>query len=96
MTVTIIGVGLIGGSFALALKDKGIADRIIGVDANAEHQQKALSLGLVDQIRSLDDAIKESDIIVLAIPVDSLSKLLPVVLDNVDHQVVIDMGSTKH
>ncbi|MGZ8537583.1 MAG: prephenate dehydrogenase [Flavisolibacter sp.] len=96
MTVTIIGIGLIGGSFALALKDKGIANRIIGVDANAEHQEKALTLGLVDEIKILDDAIKESDLIVLAIPVDSLSKLLPSVMDKVDQQVVIDMGSTKH
>src|SRR5687767_9558756 len=96
MTVTIIGIGLIGGSFALALKDKGIAKRIIGVDANKEHQQKALTLGLVDEIKLLADAINESDLIVLAIPVDSLSKLLPQVLDNVDQQVVIDMGSTKH
>lgn len=96
MTVTIIGIGLIGGSFALALKDKGIANRIIGVDAKKEHQQKALSLGLVDEIKSLEDAVKESDLIVLAIPVDSLSKLLPQVMDKVDQQVVIDMGSTKH
>src|SRR5215213_8466478 len=96
MTVTIVGIGLIGGSFALALKDKGIAKRIIGVDANEEHQQKALSLGLVDEIVELDDAIATSDLIVLAIPVDALKNLLPHVLDKTGKQVVIDVGSTKH
>src|SRR4051794_34173400 len=96
MTTTIIGIGLIGGSFALALKDKGIAKKVIGVDANETHRQKALSLGLVDEIKNLDDAIAESDLIVLAIPVDALKELLPEVLNKVDKQVVIDMGSTKH
>ena len=42
MRVTIVGVGLIGGSLAIALKEKGIAQKVIGVEANYEHQQKAL------------------------------------------------------
>ena len=96
MTVTIVGIGLIGGSFALALKDKGIAKKVIGVDASEEHQQKALSLGLVDEIKNLDDAIAESDLIVLSIPVCSLKELLPEVLDKIEKQIVIDVGSTKH
>ena len=44
MTVTIVGVGLIGGSLALALKEKGIAQKIIGVEANYEHQQKSIEI----------------------------------------------------
>jgi prephenate dehydrogenase len=96
MTTTIIGIGLIGGSFALALKDKGIAKKLIGVDANREHQEKALSLGLVDEIKELDEALAVSDLVVLAIPVDALKRMLPEILNKIDKQVVIDVGSTKH
>jgi len=95
MRVTIVGVGLIGGSLALALKEKGIAQKVIGVEANYEHQQKALELGLVDEIQDLDDAIKNSDLIVLATPVNAVAKLLPYVLDKIDRQIVMDVGSTK-
>lgn len=93
--VTIIGTGLIGGSFALVLKDKGLAQRVIGVDKNIEHQKKALELGIVDEILPIEEAIAKSKLIVLAVPVDALDKILPVVLDQVQDQVVMDMGSTK-
>lgn len=95
MTVSIVGVGLIGGSLALALKEKGLAQRVIGVEADPAHQQKALELGLVDEIMELDAAIKQSDLIVLATPVNAVVKLLPRVLDQVDKQIVMDVGSTK-
>ena len=95
MTVTIVGIGLIGGSLALALKDRGIATKIIGVEANEEHQQKALELELVDEIKELNESINESNLIVLAIPVDAVEKLLPSVLDKVNNQTVMDVGSTK-
>lgn len=95
MTITVVGIGLIGGSFALALKDKGIVRRVIGVEANEEHKRKALSLRLVDEVKELDEAVKESDLIFLAVPVDAVTKLLPLVLDRVDRQVVMDAGSTK-
>lgn len=94
-TVAIVGIGLIGGSMALAFKDKGLAQKVIGVDANPEHNQKALALGLVDEIKSLEEAVQEADLIVLATPVNALMELLPVVLDMVTQQVVIDVGSTK-
>ncbi len=93
--VTIIGTGLIGGSFALVLKDKGLATTIIGVDNNEEHQEKALKLGLVDEVLQINDAIAKSKLIVLAVPVDALDKILPAVLDQIEDQVVMDMGSTK-
>lgn len=95
MKVTIIGVGLIGGSLALALRSKEIADTIIGVEENLKHQTKALELGLVDKIEPLDKAIESADLVVLSIPVGAVIKLLPKVLDQVDKQVVIDVGSTK-
>ncbi|MDB5205402.1 MAG: prephenate dehydrogenase [Flavisolibacter sp.] len=95
MTVTIVGIGLIGGSLALSLKDKSIATKVIGVDDNTLHKEKALLLGLVDEVMELNDSIKVSDLIVLAVPVNALTKLLPQVLDQVTNQVVIDVGSTK-
>lgn len=95
MQVTIIGIGLIGGSMALALKEKGIATRIIGMDANKEHQQKALELGLVDEILDLPAAIEGSSLIIVAIPVNSSDILVPKVLDLLDKQVLMDVGSTK-
>lgn len=95
MTVTIVGIGLIGGSLALALKDKGIATKITGVDSNEEHQRKALELKLVDEIKALNESINGSDLIVLAVPVNAVEKLLPSVLDKVTNQTVMDVGSTK-
>jgi prephenate dehydrogenase len=95
MTVTVVGIGLIGGSFALALKDKGLANRVIGVDSQEEHKKKALALRLVDDVKELAEAVKESELIFLAVPVDAASKMLPLILDMVDKQVVMDAGSTK-
>jgi prephenate dehydrogenase len=91
----IVGVGLIGGSLALKCRKNGLASKIVGVDSNQAHGVKAIELGLVDEMKPLDEAIQSSDVIVLAVPVGVLSSLLPYVLDRVSHQVVIDMGSTK-
>ncbi len=93
--IAIIGVGLIGGSLALQLNEKGMAAGIIGVEANPEHAAKALELGLVDEILPLEEAIDKSEVVVLAIPVDKMVSLLPQVLDRVEQQIVFDAGSTK-
>jgi prephenate dehydrogenase len=93
--IAIVGVGLIGGSLAIQLNEKGLASKLIGVDSNRDHQKKALELGLVDEIMELNEAIHNSDVVVLAIPVDAMVKLLPQVLDKLTNQVLIDMGSTK-
>jgi prephenate dehydrogenase len=93
--ITIVGVGLIGGSMALQLHDKKISSRLIGVETNEFHAQKALELELVDEILPLDNAIAQSDIIILAIPVDRMITLLPQILGMVTNQVVVDLGSTK-
>jgi prephenate dehydrogenase len=93
--VCIIGVGLIGGSLALQLHEKKISSRLIGVDASEEHLQKALELELVDEVLPLDEAIEASEVIILAMPVDSMIKLLPALLDRIENQIVIDLGSTK-
>jgi prephenate dehydrogenase len=95
MKVTVIGIGLIGGSMSLALKEKGIAKKVIGVDANVQHQQRAMELGLVDEIREQDVAVEEADLIILAVPVNAAEKIIDSILDKVDKQVVMDVGSTK-
>ncbi len=94
--IAIVGVGLIGGSLAIQLHEKKISSKLIGVDSNKEHQHEALELELVDEIMNLDEAIAASDVIVLAIPVDTLVTLLPSILDKVNKQIVIDLGSTKY
>jgi prephenate dehydrogenase len=96
MKVTIIGVGLIGGSMALKLKEKGFAEFVYGVDFNENHLRQAKMLGIIDEISTLENAVKNSDLIILAIPVDATRKLLPGVLDLVnENQTVMDVGSTK-
>ncbi len=93
--IAIIGVGLIGGSLAIQLHEKKISSRLIGSDANKEHETKALELELVDEVLPLDEAIAQSDVVILAFPVDKMVGLLPAILDKVDKQIVIDLGSTK-
>lgn len=94
--VAIVGVGLIGGSFALTLKEKGIAEEVIGVDNSENNRNKALELKLVDRFEELHQAVKDADLIVLATPVDSIPMLAVKTLNLVNEkQVVIDMGSTK-
>ncbi|MGB8194846.1 MAG: prephenate dehydrogenase [Chitinophagaceae bacterium] len=96
ITVTIVGTGLIGGSLAIALKEKGIAGKVIGVEANAAHLQRALDLRLIDEGAPIEEALKRSDLVVLAVPVNAAEQLLPGIMDKVDRQVVMDVGSTKH
>jgi prephenate dehydrogenase len=96
MTVAIVGLGLIGGSFARDLREGTSITRLIGVESSERNAQIALELGIVDEILSLAEAVPSADVVVLAIPVDAIYKLLPEVLDMVrDNQTVIDMGSTK-
>jgi prephenate dehydrogenase len=94
--VTIIGTGLIGGSFALALKDKGVAKNIIGVTRSEASAKKALELGLIDEALPLKEAVEKSDLIYVSIPVDSTIPTILKVLDLInDKQIVLDAGSTK-
>jgi prephenate dehydrogenase len=96
MTVTIIGLGLIGGSLAIDIKKQKLAERIIGVDKSSKNSDDALRLGLVDEIAGLDNAIPDSDLIIIAIPVDQTILVLDDVLDKISaNTVVIDVGSTK-
>lgn len=90
-----MGVGLIGGSLAIQLHEKKLSSRLIGVEADADHAKQAVQLELVDETLPLEEAIAASEIIILAIPVDKLVEMLPSVMDKIDNQVVIDLGSTK-
>lgn len=93
--ICIVGVGLIGGSMALQLNEKGMAAGIVGVESSESHAKRALELGLVDAILPLDEAIGASEVLVLAVPVDKLIGMLPGILDKIDNQIVFDAGSTK-
>lgn len=93
--ITVVGVGLIGGSLALQLHEKKISSKLLGVEINEFHAQKALELELVDEVLPLEVAIQQSDVIILATPVDNLVTLLPEVLNKISDQIVIDLGSTK-
>lgn len=96
MKITIIGVGLIGGSIALTLKEKKFAGKIYGIDKNEDNIKKALELGIIDEECDLDTAIKKSQVIILAIPVDAIKLLLPSILEKINkQQIIIEMGSTK-
>lgn len=96
-SVTIVGVGLISGSFSLALKEKGLAKNIIGVSRTQASIKKALELGIIDEALPLEQAVKKSDLIYVAIPVDVTVPVVKQIMDMVTPtQIVADAGSTKH
>ena len=96
MNVTVIGLGLIGGSFALALKDAGLCERVVGVDSSEANRRKALELGLVEQVSELDEALAGAELIAITTPVDVIPVLAVKILNKItDRQVVMDMGSIK-
>ena len=94
MKINVIGLGLIGGSMALDLRSAG-KYTIYGTDANLEHQEKALRLGLIDEAGN-DKILSEADVVIIAIPVNKALEVLPGVLDKVsDDALVLEVGSTK-
>lgn len=96
MKIAIIGLGLIGGSMAKDLKKNGFATLVLGADQNQDHAVRALELGLADEICAMPELLRRADLIIAATPVDSLSGIIPEILSQInDHQVVIDVGSTK-
>ena len=95
MNIAIVGVGLIGGSLAIKLKENGFARRIIGVDVSQENLDKAVRRRLIDEDMPLEAAIAEADLIIVSIPVDAMVKVIPQILDQIDQQVVMEVGSTK-
>ena len=82
-TVGIIGLGLIGGSMAIDLKKRGFAGKVLGVEADKVAAQAAMTIGLADEMVSLEDCVDRSDIIVVAVPVGAAVKMLPEILDRI-------------
>ena len=90
-----IGIGLIGGSFAIDFKKYDPEIVIHGISRKEETLNKALELGLIDKKATLDD-LENADLVVISIPVDATVKILPSVLDKIsDNALVVDAGSTK-
>ena len=99
MKVGIIGLGLMGGSFALALKkrykDRDEKVEIIGYDHNVQHCLEALELKIADKIADDINELLNLDLIVLAIPVNAILETLPSLKNASDNTTIIDFGSTK-
>ena len=95
MQVAVIGIGLIGGSFAKDLKQLYPNSNIVGIDKNEAHLDEALELHIIDKKGSYE-TLAESDVVFVSIPVNALLQELPKILDAVgDETVVMDAGSTK-
>jgi len=93
----IIGVGLIGGSLARALKQAESVGHIIGCGRNTEHLERAVELGVIDSFdANIETAVSDADVIVLAVPVGSMKEVFasidPVMKDTA---VITDVGSVK-
>jgi prephenate dehydrogenase len=93
--MTVVGLGLIGGSMVTDLRRRGFTDYVIGVDLDPLHCDAAKRLGLVDETAELAEAIPRSDFVLVAVPVSASLQVLPRVLDLVTTQTVTDVGSTK-
>jgi prephenate dehydrogenase len=90
----IVGLGLMGGSFAKVVKKYNLSSSIIGYDYNKSHQNQAMNLKLIDKIVNLDELL-QCDFIALCIPVDAIIKLMPRLEGISVNTTVMDFGSTK-
>lgn len=95
MNIGVLGIGLIGGSFALALKKCGWAKMVFGIDHNPNHLEVAQQLQIIDDSGKLEEVLPQVDVLIIAIPVDATREVLSQILDLTDKQVIIDAGSTK-
>jgi prephenate dehydrogenase len=96
MIISIIGVGLLGGSFALSLREKYPHMKFVGVDHSLVNQKIALAKGIVDEIMTLEEALQAAELNILATPVDAITALLPILLDQLpEGRTLMDFGSTK-
>ena len=96
MRLTVVGLGLIGGSIAIDLRKCHFATEITGVDNRPEHAAEAIQLGIVDKVTDFESGIKSADLVLLALPVDQIISLLPQVLDLISPSTTVaDVGSAK-
>ncbi|RAX55217.1 prephenate dehydrogenase [Helicobacter sp. 16-1353] len=94
MKAGIIGLGLMGGSLGLALKDSGLFSTIVGDDINKIHRRQAVYLGLVDECLSMEE-ILDCDVVFIATPVDSIVQIIKDIKNLRENQLIIDFGGTK-
>lgn len=95
--LVVCGVGLIGGSFAAALKRAGQVGEVVGIGRSIDSKREALSLGLIDRIeRDWAEALRGADLVLLAIPVGQMDVVMAQLAPHLPaHAVVTDVGSTK-
>lgn len=96
--VTIVGVGLMGGSLGMALRARGLATTVVGVDQDPDILRQALAVGAVDQVTtSLHAGVRQADLVVFATPVGVLPTLLHQAAPAIPaHSLITDLGSVKH
>ncbi len=95
--ITIIGVGLIGGSLALIAKRKKLVDTVIGYDRRRWNLQKAVSMGVIDRyLLTLSKAVEDADLVVLATPVGTFERISRAIAPYLkEGAIVTDVGSVK-
>ena len=95
--IVIFGVGLIGGSVALALKKTGVAPKIVGVGRNIENLQTAINLGVIDEAEvDIAKAVGDANLVLIATPVAQTQKILEAIIPHLSQSTVVtDAGSTK-
>lgn len=94
--LAVVGVGLIGGSFAAALRRAGGVDEVLGVGRNPTSLAQAQALGLIDEAVSLEEAAARADLVFLSIPVGAMPATLAAIAPHLrEHALVTDGGSTK-
>lgn len=97
MKLALIGVGMIGGSVAAALRRAGAIDRAVGFDADPKAARRGVELGVLDAVAaSVEEAVREADLVVLAVPVGAMKEVMAAAAKALPaHAIVTDVGSTK-
>lgn len=94
--LAVVGVGLIGGSFAAALRRAGAVSRVLGAGRNRKSLEEAQRLGLIDSVVGLEEAAAQADVILLSVPVGATQAVLEGLFPGLrDDTVITDAGSTK-
>lgn len=95
--VVVFGVGLIGGSFALALKQAGVAGEVVGIGRSRATLDEALRLGLIDRVGACDaETLQDADLVLLATPVGQMPGLMQAMAPHLGPRTAVtDGGSTK-
>ena len=94
--LVVIGVGLIGGSFALALREAGLVREIVGVGRSPENLSAALGTYVIDSVAEAAQAVRGADLVLLAVPVGQMAAIMTAIAPQLEpHTVLSDVGSTK-